>query len=134
MWIPRAIWNDRPLDMSESFAREFMAGWQAGFGMGYSPVAEGYQRFGLLFGPLVLFLTGLSFALLQTGFMRVSRPGLRLALSVTISGYIAFFINRGPMSGVFTQSLQFWLPIAALLYLIVITAKARKDKRGSFSR
>lgn len=129
MWIPRAIWPDRPVDMAESFAREFMAGWQAGFGMGYSPVAEGYQRFGLLIGPLVLFLTGLIFALLQAGFVRVSRPGLRLALSVTISGYIAFFINRGPMSGVFTQSLQFWLPIAGVLYLIVITNKISKNQR-----
>lgn len=121
MWIPRAIWPDRPIDMSESFAREFMAGWQSGFGMGYSPVAEGYQRYGLWGGPLVLFLTGLLFAALQMGFVRVSRPGLRLALSVTISGYIAFFINRGPMSGIFTQSLQFWLPIVALLYFIVLS-------------
>lgn len=123
LWIPRGIWNDRPLDMAEGFAREIMVGWQPGMGMGYSPVAEGYQRYGLLLGPVVLFLTGLIFALLQSGFLRVSRPGLRLSLYVTVSGYIAFFINRGTMSGVVTQSLQFWLPILAVLYLILLKNK-----------
>lgn len=127
LWIPRGIWNDRPLDMAEGFAREIMTGWQPGMGMGYSPVAEGYQRYGLLFGPVVLFLTGLIFALLQTGFLRVSRPGLRLTLYVTISGYIAFFINRGAMSGVVTQSLQFWLPIVAVLYLILLKNKISRN-------
>jgi oligosaccharide repeat unit polymerase len=133
LWVPRGIWSDRPLDMAEGFAREFMIGWQPGMGMGYSPVAEGYQRYGMLGGPIVLFLTGLIFALLQAGFVRFARPGLRLALYVTISGYIAFFLNRGPMSGVFTQSLQFWLPILTVLYLILLAdhiKRSQSSQRG----
>jgi hypothetical protein len=129
MWIPRGIWPERPIDMAEGFARDFMVGWQPGMGMGYSPVAEGFHRYGLLLGPVVLFLIGLIFALLQTSFVRVARPGLRLALYVTISGYIAFFMNRGPFSGVFTQSLQFWLPVLTVLYLILLANKINKDLR-----
>lgn len=131
LWIPRGIWNERPIDMAEGFAREFMIGWQPGMGMGYSPIAEGYQRYGLLGGPIVLFLTGLIFSMLQSGFVRTARPGLRLALYVTISGYIAFFLNRGPMSGVFTQSLQFWLPVLGVLYIILLVSRINKRGRSS---
>ena len=46
LWIPRAIWPDRPLDMSEAFARFVFEHWQPGYGMGFSPMAEGVLRFG----------------------------------------------------------------------------------------
>jgi len=121
LWVPRALWPDRPLDIAESFARDVMANWRPGIGMGFSPVAEGYQRFGLFLSPLHLFLTGFLFALLQYGLARFSSPRLRLAIIVTVNGYVAFVTNRGPVSSLVTQTVQIWVPIIAILMVAALT-------------
>ncbi len=128
LWVPRGLWHSRPVDIGESFARAVIPGWQPGWGMGFSPAAEAYQRFGLLLSPLFFLLFGLSFFFLQRLFARFVSPEMRLALVVTTCGYLAFIANRGSLAGMLTQSLQLW---ALLLVLLTFAGVARQIIRNA---
>lgn len=54
-WIPKSIWVNRPMDLSEKFARENILEWEPGKGLGYSLLAEAYQNFGTL-GALIQYI------------------------------------------------------------------------------
>ena len=55
LWIPRAIWENRPLDAPRSFVRLHMKEWKPRHGLGYFPLAEAYQNFGVI-GAFIQFL------------------------------------------------------------------------------
>lgn len=53
--IPRFLWSNRPLDLSEQFARDTIIDWQPGMGLGFSPLAEAYLNFSWM-GPVIQYL------------------------------------------------------------------------------
>jgi hypothetical protein len=114
LWIPRAIWPDRPIDLAESFAREVIANWQVGFGLGFSPFAEGYARLGLIGGSLFMGMIGGVTALMQSLFSRAVPEAMRAPAILTIGGFVSVLVLRGPFSGLITQSLQNWAPVIVI--------------------
>lgn len=111
LWIPRAIWVDRPLDIAEGFAQQVLVNWQAGFGLGFSPFAEAYARVGLFGSFLFMGLVGGLMALLQRGFAMLLPLQMRTAATLTIGGIVSVLVLRGAFSGLITQSLQNWIPV-----------------------
>jgi oligosaccharide repeat unit polymerase len=114
LWIPRAIWPDRPLDIAEGFAQQVIVNWQAGFGLGFSPFAEAYARVGLYGSFFFMAMVGAIMALLQRGFAALVPPEMRIPATLTIGGIVSVLVLRGAFSGLITQSLQNWVPIVLM--------------------
>lgn len=111
LWVPRAVWPDRPLDLAEAFAREVIVNWQVGFGLGFSPFAEGYARYGLLGSSLFMGMMGAVTALLQSLFSIAVPKAMRVPAILTIGGYVSVLALRNPFSALITQTLQNWAPV-----------------------
>lgn len=100
--VPKAIWPDRPMDLSEQFIRDRMNNsWQPGMGMGYSLLAESYLNFGWL-GPLLQYgLLGLAWGygwkLVQRNFLQVGVAYWR-ATYCTVAFYTLLIMHRAPSS------------------------------------
>lgn len=109
LWVPRAIWLERPLDAAETFARAVMADWRPGYGLGFSPFAEGVLRFGWL-SPILLFIAGVTVSALQRLTVSLAMPSLVPSFLLINQGYILFAFHRGAFSAVITAIFQFWLP------------------------
>jgi len=56
LWIPKAIWNNRPESLSDEYAREKISNWKPGQGLGYNLMSEAYINFGYLGGFIQYFL------------------------------------------------------------------------------
>lgn len=99
--IPKSIWPDRPLDLSERFIRERLAGWQPGMGMGYSLLAEAYLNFGwlgcLIQYALLGFIWGHSWRFMQKYFSTFG-SGYWRAIYCTVGYYTLIMMHRAPMS------------------------------------
>ena len=130
LWIPRFIWPGRPLDLSEAFARENMAAWSAGQGLGYSLLAEAYVNF-WWFGPLIQyfligFLWGKAWALLR----KVLRPAGEVywrAIYGVVGFYLIAMMHRGPTPATTKTMLQILVPIVLLRYVFDHSSKASLD-------
>jgi hypothetical protein len=112
IWVPRVFWPDRPLDLSEEFARQIMVGWRAGFGVAFSPLAEAYVRVGLWGTPLFMALFGGLVGLIERLTSRLVPPDARAAVAIAVTGTLALASLRGPLSSVVTQGLQIAIPIS----------------------
>jgi hypothetical protein len=123
LWIPRAIWPERPLDIAEAFAQQVMVNWQPGFGLGFSPLAEAYVRYGTYGSSFLMLLVGGGAALMQSFFSRFLPSPMRVPAILTVGGIIAVLVLRGPFSGLFTQGLQIWVP------LVLVGLVARQFER-----
>lgn len=100
--VPRALWPDRPLDLSEAFIRERMqSSWRPGQGLAYSLLAEAYLNFGWL-GPLVQFtgmglVWGLAWKFVQRSLLRLGFRYWR-AVYCTVGYYTLIVMHRSPTS------------------------------------
>lgn len=100
--IPRSVWPDRPLDLSEQFVRERLGNrWKAGMGMGYSLLAESFLNFGW-FGPLIQYLFlgllwGYGWRSIQTYCERTSHEYWQ-ALYCSVGYYTLIIMHRAPFS------------------------------------
>lgn len=130
LWIPRAIWPDRPLDIAEAFAQQVIANWQAGFGLGFSPFAEGYARMGFFGCFFFMALIGAMMALINRLFASFLEEKLRIPATLTIGGIISVLVLRGALSGLITQSLQNWLPVVVISLVATRLAKPRSRKHS----
>lgn len=128
LWVPRALWADRPLDVAEGFARQVMENWQPGYGVGFSPLAEGYARYGIWGSGLFMALMGATFASIQRAFAFFLPAAMRVPVMLTIGGYVSVLVLRGPFSGLITQSIQNWLPVI-LIGLVARELTRRLDSR-----
>lgn len=117
LWIPRGIWPERPLDAAEEFARAVMTGWRPGYGLGFSPFAEGVLRFGFL-SPILLFIAGFTVSFMQKITTRLLSPSLVPPLLLIVQSYILFSSHRGAFSGIFTAIFQFWMPFLLVTSII----------------
>lgn len=131
LWIPRAVWPDRPLDIAEAFAQQVIANWQAGFGLGFSPFAEGYARVGLFGCFFFMALIGAMMALINRLFASLLEEKLRIPATLTIGGIVSVLVLRGALSGLVTQSLQNWLPVVVISLVATRLAKRRSKKHSA---
>jgi len=120
LWIPRFIWPERPLDLSEAFARDNLAGWSAGQGLGYSLLAEAYVNF-WWFGPLIqYFLIGLlwgkAWALVRKS-LRPAGEAYWRAIYGVVGFYLLTMMHRGPTPATTKTMLQILAPIILLRYV-----------------
>ena len=125
LWAPRALWADRPLDIAEGFAQQVIVGWQAGFGLGFSPFAEGFARYGTAGSALFMAMVGSVTALLQTALSRFVPKPVRIPTMLTIGGIVSVLVLRGAFSGLITQGIQNWVPV-----IIVSAIAAEISRRG----
>ena len=114
LWVPRFVWEARPLDFPEAFARIVIKNWQPGFGLGFSPVAEAFSRYGYLGTLPFMALCGATLAAFQVGFARFLDPLMREPAILVVGGYVSILFMRGSFSGIFTANMQIWLPIVGI--------------------
>lgn len=129
LWIPRSIWPDRPLDIAEGFARTVMVGWQAGFGLGFSPFAEGVARYGIAGSALFMALIGTTTGVIQLVLSLAVPQAMRLPTVLTIGGLVSVLVLRGAFSGLITQSLQNWIPMIIVSVFAQQIAKRLDSQR-----
>ncbi|MFH1731244.1 MAG: O-antigen polymerase [Planctomycetota bacterium] len=120
LWIPKFVWPERPLDLSEAFARDNMSDWSPGRGLGYSLLAEAYVNF-WWFGPLIqYFLIGLLWgkvwALIRRAFSPVSAAYWSAVYGV-FGFYLLTIMHRGPTPGITKTMLQILAPLVLLTYI-----------------
>lgn len=130
LWIPRAVWPDRPLDIAEAFAQQVFVNWQAGFGLGFSPFAEGYARMGLFGCFFFMALIGAMMAVTNRLFASFLEEKLRIPAILTIGGVVSVLVLRGAFSSLITQSLQNWLPVVVISLVAAQLAKRRSKKHS----
>jgi hypothetical protein len=133
LWVPRSIWADRPIDIAEGFARQMIIEWQSGFGLGFSPFAEGYARYGLWGSTLFMGMMGAVTAVIQSIFARAVPASMRVPAMLTIGGLVSVLVLRGAFSGLITVSLQNWVPIVLIFVLMRYLARNRSKKSGTIS-
>lgn len=132
LWIPRGLWESRPLDIAESFAQQVIVNWQSGFGLGFSPFAEAYARVGILGSFLFMGMSGAVMAILQRNFAGLMPPIMRIPATLTIGGIISVLFLRGAFSGLITQSIQNWVPVVLISLLASEVARRRvKSQNGA---
>ncbi len=120
LWLPRFIWPGRPYDVAEAFAQANMPGWQPGYGYGMSPLTEGLLRFDAIAAPLIFIFFAATIVIQRHLLLTLLNERLRPAVDMVVFGQVMFFINRGPLSAVMTNTLQFWLPFLLMLFLAQI--------------
>jgi len=119
IFVPRALWPDRPADPSETFAQRMIPNWKPGMGLGYSPVVEGVANFGFWLSPLEFLVFGILWGLIWRGFMHAFagyKTPMHLDIFYRIAGYyllILFF--RGLMAGSIKQALMYIIPVSIAL-------------------
>ena len=131
--VPRALWPDRPVDLSEAFAREYMADWTPGLGFGYSPYAEAVLNFGSYFAPLHFLIFGLIWGLYwrcAKFFLEFNNTKERLngsvmsmsydALYRVVGFYLILMFFRGTFIGVFKELTMTMVPLFAFCFMLYI--------------
>lgn len=114
-WIPKSVWPGRPLDLSESYAKEKLADWQPGQGLGYSLLTEAYINFGVSGALIQYFLIGLLIGLIgKLNQWLFREPIAPFAFFIWMSYSIAI-MHRGPFNLPSTY-VRFVLPLLISYY------------------
>ena len=124
LWIPRAIWSGRPLDLPEAFAREIIVGWQPGQGLAFSPLAEGYVRLGLAGVGAFMALCGALVAGMQRLATRFVTAEARIPVALTLGCTLALAMLRGTLSVVVTHGVQMIVPIAVVGFVTWVLTRS----------
>lgn len=119
--IPRFLWKERPLDLSEQFAVDNIVNWSPGQGMGYSPLAEAYLNFSWM-GPVIQYLL---LGLLWGYFWKVLRKvlwnfsqGLWQCLYYVLGYYLLILMHRGPVAGLMKSIILYASPLILIVIFI----------------
>jgi len=119
--IPRFLWKERPLDLSEQFAQDNIINWQPGMGLGYSPLAEAYLNFSWM-GPIIQYLI---LGLLWGFIWKVLRKLLWhfpqeiwQSLYYILGFYLLILMHRAPVSGLMKSMILYTAPL--ILFVLVI--------------
>lgn len=118
--IPRAIWSERPLDLSEAYAISKMTGWSEGKGYAFSPLAEAIMNFSFL-GVFVQYLMfgyfwGLFWKYLRRLLWHID-ASLWPAFYGVLGYYILIVFHRTPISGTLKTMFQTVIIISFLTLL-----------------
>ncbi len=115
-WVPGFLWPSKPLSPSEAFARTEISNWAPGRGLGFSPLAESFQNFGLL-GPLLQFaLVGWGWGWFWRGLLasKVVPSALMPSLYAVVGFYLLVISHRGDTSMLVTQTVQSVAPFVGV--------------------
>ena len=119
--IPKFLWQERPLDLSEQFAVDNIVNWSPGQGIGYSPLAEAYLNFSWI-GPVVQYLL---LGLLWGYFWKVLRKvlwhfhqGLWQCLYYILGYYLLILMHRGPIAGLMKSLILYIFPLIVIVIFI----------------
>lgn len=119
--IPRFLWKERPLDLSEQFAVDNIVNWSPGQGMGYSPLAEAYLNFSWM-GPVIQYLL---LGLLWGYFWKVLSKvlwnfpqGLWQCLYYILGYYLLILMHRGPVAGLMKSLILYTSPLILIVIFI----------------
>ncbi len=127
-WIPKSIWTERPMDLSEKFAKEKIKDWEPGQGLGFSLLAEAYINFGVLGA----FIQYLMIGLMIGGFGYFTRWIFKWEQTLFADSiffiwvvYTLVIIHRGPFN-IPSTYIRFILPF--IFYYFVFDYKDRFNK------
>lgn len=126
--IPKAVWQNRPLDLSESFAREIMQKWSGGEGCGFSMMAESIVNFGYCGCIIQYLLFGFLWGYCWKWVCRLSNPYYFNLIYRTAGLYLLVLAHRGPMAAVFKSLLQMTVPLILIYSLDVLLKRRKRDK------
>lgn len=117
IWIPQFLWENRPLDLAEEFARQNINNWSPGKGLGYSLLAEALQNFSWL-GVFIQYsfigwLWGKGWRYLQNYIFNIN-PSYFRAIYVILGYYLLIIMHRGPTSQIIVFSMQTVLPLVII--------------------
>jgi hypothetical protein len=118
--IPRFLWKERPLDLSEQFAVDNITNWSPGMGMGYSPLAEAYLNFSWM-GPLIQYLLmgllwGYFWIILRKVFWNYAQEHWQ-CLYYILGYYFLILMHRGPVAGLIKSLILYTSP---LVFIVII--------------
>jgi len=91
LWIPRAIWENRPLDAPRSFVRLHMKEWKPRHGLGYFPLAEAYQNFGVIGAFIQFLIFGVIWGAFWNLFRKLFANYLQIIIYVYLTQFMLFF-------------------------------------------
>lgn len=121
LMIPRFLWKERPLDLSEQFAVNNIVKWSPGRGLGYSPLAEAYLNFSWM-GPIIQYLL---LGLLWGYFWKVLRrvlcnfsQGLWQCLYYILGYYFLILMHRGPVACLMKSLILYTFPLILVVIFI----------------
>ena len=129
--VPKVLWEDRPYDQAEEFARKNMANWSPGQGLGYSFLVEGYVNFGIIGVFIHFLLFGLIWGGIWAGtkkfMLKYSSVEYWYAFYFTVGTYILFLVHRNTFAGSVKTIFLYLIPFLIMSRIF----KARKIKNAS---
>lgn len=118
--VPKVIWPNRPLTLSEEFARQYIFRWKEGEGLGFSPLAEAYLNFHLLGS----FLHFFAYGLLLGWFLNVLRRKVFINQDALFTSFVYILVYhtivmsfRGPFISLIKMTVLFMVPYCVLFIL-----------------
>jgi hypothetical protein len=134
--IPKAVWPDRPLSLSEEFARDFLKDYSEGRGLGYSPLAESFLNFHIP-GAFIQFLI---FGFLFGGFLQFLRKRVfihqehLLGSFIYIVGYQILITSfRSSFIGPLKSVILFMAPYCVVFILLRLLGKIASQHKDHSS-
>jgi len=117
--VPKIVWANRPLDLAEQFARDFLPLWEPGFGVGYSLMTEGLINFGYLGAFVHYFTIGFGWGVGWRMISLCTASSLHMnVLYRTIGFYLLTIVHRGPLSQIVKTLILFMMPLLVTTMLI----------------
>lgn len=116
--VPKGLWPDRPIDLGEQFARDFMPQWAPGRGFGYSLMAEGVVNFGAYFCSVHYLIVGFFWGGAWRLIARfVQQPLYVQGLYRTLGFYLLILMHRGSSMSVIKTMMHFFVPLVVIVTL-----------------
>jgi len=117
--VPKIFWANRPLDLAEQFARDFLPLWEPGLGVGYSLMTEGLINFGYPGAFVHYFTIGFTWGLGWRMISLCTASSLYMnVLYRTIGFYLLTIMHRGPLSQIVKTLILFMIPLLVTTMLI----------------
>lgn len=115
VWIPYAIFPNRPLPWSEQYMREFYPYAKAGTGHGWYILNDGYMAFGVIGAALEMFFIGMVLAKLYKYFAKHRNSPIHMVMYVILLHYVFTMVRTGFLITVKNYILQISLFVVAIV-------------------
>jgi hypothetical protein len=126
--VPKFIYPNRPEDISILFSKTRIEDWTPGFGLGYSPMAEAYQNFGILGGFIHFFILGSFWVFFWKSIIITQKKLFVSSLYLTIAGLWWFSLPRMPMVAIYKNTFIYCIPFVLLYLVLSINLFAKSPK------